>query len=172
MRPLSPAPPREPCTAPRRAGEEALRALRSGKTEVLLATDLAGRGIDLRRASVVHFDLPPTLRQYVHRCGRTGRSGTAGTSVCLLQANREGRQFARLVRPLLSRAGLAVPPAIAGLLAAEAPGGEEQEGQLAAAPPRRSASPQASPPGSPLAALLDGSGPSSLLDFARAHVAS
>lgn len=53
---------------------QALRAFRAGYVDVLVATDLASRGLDLPDIEhVVLFDMPRTIEDYVHRCGRTGR---------------------------------------------------------------------------------------------------
>ena len=67
-----------------------LTRLRSGQTEVLVATDVAARGIDVAGIShVINFDLPRFAEDYVHRVGRTGRAGATGTAVSLV-----GRQDA------------------------------------------------------------------------------
>ena len=59
-----------------------LENFRAGKIKVLVATDVAGRGIHVDGVShVVNFTLPEQTDDYVHRIGRTGRAGTTGTSV-------------------------------------------------------------------------------------------
>lgn len=61
---------------------EALEGFKSGKYRVLVATDIAARGIDVRGIElVVNYDLPSTPDDYVHRIGRTGRAGTEGTAI-------------------------------------------------------------------------------------------
>ncbi|KAK2466987.1 hypothetical protein APHAL10511_001245 [Amanita phalloides] len=65
--------------------EAALQALRSGDADVLVATDLAGRGIDVQDVSlVVNFQMANSIEAYVHRIGRTGRAGKMGTSMTFL----------------------------------------------------------------------------------------
>lgn len=65
--------------------EAALASLRSGETDVLVATDLAGRGIDVPDVSlVVNFQMATTIEAYVHRIGRTGRAGKTGVAVTFL----------------------------------------------------------------------------------------
>lgn len=65
--------------------EAALLSLREGKTEVLVATDLAGRGIDVPDVSlVVNFNMASSVEQYTHRIGRTGRAGKSGVAVTFL----------------------------------------------------------------------------------------
>ncbi|TXG77395.1 MAG: DEAD/DEAH box helicase, partial [Rhodocyclaceae bacterium] len=61
-----------------------LRSLREGRTRVLVATDVAARGIDVPGIShVINFDLPKQVEDYVHRIGRTGRAGREGVAVSL-----------------------------------------------------------------------------------------
>ncbi|MCA0292886.1 MAG: DEAD/DEAH box helicase [Actinobacteria bacterium] len=64
------------------AREQALRAFRSGKVDVLVATDVAARGIDVDNVThVVNFQCPEDEKTYVHRVGRTGRAGNTGVAV-------------------------------------------------------------------------------------------
>ena len=62
--------------------ESALRDFRSGKISVLVATDVASRGLDIPNvAQVVNLDMPKTVEDYVHRIGRTGRAGNKGNAL-------------------------------------------------------------------------------------------
>jgi ATP-dependent RNA helicase DeaD len=62
--------------------EKVLRTFREGRTEVLVATDVAARGLDIPAVShVINFDIPPDPEYYVHRIGRTGRLGRAGEAI-------------------------------------------------------------------------------------------
>jgi superfamily II DNA/RNA helicase len=64
------------------AREQALRAFRSGKVDVLVATDVAARGIDIAGVThVINYECPENEDTYLHRIGRTGRAGEAGTAV-------------------------------------------------------------------------------------------
>lgn len=64
------------------ARERALRAFRSGKIDVLVATDVAARGLDVRDVThVINYDSPDDAEAYVHRIGRTGRAGATGVAV-------------------------------------------------------------------------------------------
>lgn len=66
--------------------ETIMGTLRTGKLNLLIATDLAARGIDLSAVShVFNYELPENEESYVHRCGRTGRIGQAGTVVNLIR---------------------------------------------------------------------------------------
>ncbi|CUE71040.1 ATP-dependent DEAD/DEAH box RNA helicase, putative [Bodo saltans] len=63
---------------------EALRQFSSGDVTYLFCTDVASRGLDIKGiATVINFDLPPTLTAYIHRVGRTARIGEAGTAASL-----------------------------------------------------------------------------------------
>ncbi len=65
--------------------EAALRGFRDGRFRVLVATDIAARGIDVDSIShVINFDLPDVAEDYVHRIGRTGRAGNEGQALSLL----------------------------------------------------------------------------------------
>ncbi|KAA1098760.1 mRNA splicing protein prp28 [Puccinia graminis f. sp. tritici] len=65
--------------------EAALASLRAGESDILVATDLAGRGIDVPDVGlVVNFQMAGTIEAYVHRIGRTGRAGKVGTAITFL----------------------------------------------------------------------------------------
>ncbi len=67
------------------AREQALRAFRSGKVDVLVATDVAARGIDVEDVThVVNYQCPEDEKTYIHRIGRTGRAGKTGVAVTLV----------------------------------------------------------------------------------------
>lgn len=70
--------------------ETALRDFRQGKTRVLVATDIASRGIDVDAVShVINYDVPEEPENYVHRVGRTGRAGNAGQAITLVAPGDE-----------------------------------------------------------------------------------
>ncbi|TDL27361.1 P-loop containing nucleoside triphosphate hydrolase protein [Rickenella mellea] len=65
--------------------EAALQQLRNGEVDVLVATDLAGRGIDVQDVSlVINYQMASTIEAYVHRIGRTGRAGKQGVAITFL----------------------------------------------------------------------------------------
>lgn len=67
------------------ARTEALARFKSGKTRVLVATDLAARGIDIQFLPlVINYELPRSPKDYIHRIGRTGRAGAAGEAISLI----------------------------------------------------------------------------------------
>lgn len=76
-----------------RERNSALGALRGGRVSILVATDVAARGLDIEAVShVIQFGLPQNLEAFVHRSGRTGRAGHEGSNMVLLTA-REAKQF-------------------------------------------------------------------------------
>jgi ATP-dependent RNA helicase DDX23/PRP28 len=65
--------------------EQALQQLRAGQADILVATDLAGRGIDVPDVSlVINFNMATSIEQYTHRIGRTGRAGKSGVAITFL----------------------------------------------------------------------------------------
>jgi ATP-dependent RNA helicase RhlE len=81
--------------------ERALASFRDGRARVLVATDIAARGIDVEGVShVVNFELPAVPEDYVHRIGRTARAGTAGVAVALCSPDEQLylRDIERLIR--------------------------------------------------------------------------
>jgi ATP-dependent RNA helicase RhlE len=65
--------------------EAALRGFRDGRTRVLVATDIAARGLDVDAVShVINYDVPSAPEDYVHRIGRTGRAGNSGRAITLV----------------------------------------------------------------------------------------
>ncbi len=71
--------------------ERALEAFRKGDCTVLVATDIAARGIDIAAVShVINFDIPNVAEQYVHRIGRTARAGASGLALSFVAADERG----------------------------------------------------------------------------------
>jgi len=70
--------------------EAALRGFKNGNTRVLIATDVAARGIDIDSVShVINYDVPEVAEDYVHRIGRTGRAGNKGRAITLVSPGEE-----------------------------------------------------------------------------------
>ena len=102
-----------------------LQAFRSGRLTTLVATDVVGRGIDVRGVShVVNFDLPDDPTHYVHRIGRTGRMGNDGVAFSLVLPD-QGKMLDQIER--------CIPRELEG---------DQVEG-IPRRPPARSAAPQA-----------------------------
>jgi len=80
---------------------DALEGFKMGKYRVLVATDIASRGIDVKNIElVINFDLPEGAEDYVHRIGRTGRAGMSGKAIsfCLPDQGGKVREIERLTR--------------------------------------------------------------------------
>ncbi|KGP64098.1 ATP-dependent RNA helicase RhlE [Legionella norrlandica] len=85
---------------------KALTEFKSGEVHILVATDIAARGIDIDKLPcVVNFDLPQVPEDYVHRIGRTGRAGAFGTAVSLVSADESHQLQAieKLIKRKLER---------------------------------------------------------------------
>lgn len=94
------------------ARERALSSFKAGSTRVLVATDLAARGIDVDGVShVINYDLPNVPESYVHRIGRTGRAGAAGIAISFCDPEERGllEDIERLIRVRLPADALGVP---------------------------------------------------------------
>ncbi|HWP96815.1 MAG TPA: DEAD/DEAH box helicase [Syntrophomonadaceae bacterium] len=84
------------------ARQLALNNFKLKRTRVLIATDIASRGIDVQELShVINFDLPNVPETYVHRIGRTGRAGLGGTAVSF--CDREEKEYLRDIQKLISK---------------------------------------------------------------------
>jgi len=86
-----------------------LNEFRAGKCPLLVATDVAARGLDIKDIKmVVNFDFPSNMEDYVHRIGRCGRAGLKGQSLSFLtqKSSKWGGQLAKI----LTDAGQVVPP--------------------------------------------------------------
>jgi ATP-dependent RNA helicase DeaD len=88
--------------------EKTIEQLRSGDLDVLVATDVAARGLDVERIShVINYDLPIDTESYVHRIGRTGRAGRTGDAISFVTA-RERRMLSQIEKA--TRGTVAVMP--------------------------------------------------------------
>ncbi|MEI7447247.1 MAG: DEAD/DEAH box helicase, partial [Burkholderiales bacterium] len=118
---------------PQVARDRVVRHLRQGRIAVLVATDVAARGIDVPTIShVVNFDLPMKPEDYVHRIGRTARAGRPGTSITLVGA-RDRRLLFAIERLLQTRIPVSVLPGLEprSVPPRRAPAGDHRRG-----PPR------------------------------------
>ncbi len=99
--------------------KEALDGFRNGKYRILVATDIAARGIDVKGIELVlNYDLPQNAEDYVHRIGRTARAGAAGHAISFATPDQRGdvRSIERLMRVTLPLKSVPeLPPARAGI---------------------------------------------------------
>jgi ATP-dependent RNA helicase DeaD len=97
--------------------DRVMSAFRSGQTELLVATDVAARGLDIPHVShVINFDLPSSAEVYVHRIGRTGRAGREGVAITILDP-REQRLLRSIEMHTKSKVVVAQVPSVADLRA-------------------------------------------------------
>jgi ATP-dependent RNA helicase RhlE len=90
------------------ARTRSLQDFKSGRIRILVATDIASRGLDIQQLPmVINFDLPTVPQDYIHRIGRTGRAGHAGQAISLV--SREDQPLLRGIQRLLDRKIDAVP---------------------------------------------------------------
>jgi ATP-dependent RNA helicase DeaD len=95
--------------------DRVMKAFRSGKTELLVATDVAARGLDIPHVShVINFDVPSAPEAYVHRIGRTGRAGREGSAITIVEP-REQRLLRNIEQLTKSKIELANVPSVADL---------------------------------------------------------
>jgi len=81
---------------PQTSRDSVMRAFREGKTRILVATDVVGRGIDVTRIShIINYDVPQFCDDYVHRVGRTGRMGRQGVAFTFVSPE-EGNELTRI----------------------------------------------------------------------------
>lgn len=90
--------------------EYALSSLKSGAKDILVATDVAGRGIDIKDVSmVINYDMAKTIEDYTHRIGRTGRAGKTGIAISLVTKD-DSALFYDLKQLILSSPISSCPP--------------------------------------------------------------
>ena len=90
--------------------EKTIEKLKNGKLDILVATDVAARGLDVQRIShVINYDIPYDTEAYVHRIGRTGRAGRTGDAI-LFVAPREKRMLGAIERATRQRIELMEMP--------------------------------------------------------------
>ncbi len=107
--------------------EYALKSFRSGKTPILVATDVAARGLDIPHVThVINFDLPSDIDDYVHRIGRTGRAGKKGLATAFFTDKDGG--LARPLMELMEEAGQEVPSFLGGFASRGFGGGGGRRG--------------------------------------------
>ncbi|GMH36486.1 hypothetical protein BSKO_04354 [Bryopsis sp. KO-2023] len=103
--------------------ERALATFRSGKTPIMVATDVAARGLDIPHVMhVINFDLPNDVDDYVHRIGRTGRAGKRGLATALFAREKDGG-LARALLDLLTETNQEVPTWLKGIASESMPYG-------------------------------------------------
>ncbi|KZV53310.1 DEAD-box ATP-dependent RNA helicase 37-like [Dorcoceras hygrometricum] len=107
--------------------ELALRSFKSGNTPILVATDVAARGLDIPHvAHVINFDLPNDIDDYVHRIGRTGRAGKSGLATAFF--NENNTSLAKPLADLMQEANQEVPDWLTRFASRSPYGGKSRRG--------------------------------------------
>lgn len=89
---------------PQKKRERVVDDFKEGKTDLLIATDVAARGLDIDDISyVINYDMPDDIHTYIHRIGRTGRAGREGTAVSFVTSEEE-----YLIREFELRTGMKI----------------------------------------------------------------
>ncbi len=97
--------------------DRVMQAFRTGQTELLVATDVAARGLDIPQVShVINYDLPSSAEVYVHRIGRTGRAGREGTAITILDP-REQRLLRIIEQHTKGKVVVTPVPSVADVIA-------------------------------------------------------
>jgi len=103
--------------------ERALNSFRSGISPILVATDVAARGLDIPNVMwVINYDLPSSIDSYIHRIGRTGRCGNTGNAISLV-TNRENKNVLRELQKILEESKQEQPAWFSKLVSASNYGG-------------------------------------------------
>ncbi|CAM6129401.1 unnamed protein product [Calypogeia fissa] len=98
--------------------EKTLAAFREGRFSVLVATDVAARGLDIPNVDlIVHYEIPNDPETFVHRSGRTGRAGKAGTAILMFSSN-QARTMKQIERDVGCRFEMVPPPSVEEVLMA------------------------------------------------------
>lgn len=121
--------------------QKALDGFKRGKYQVLIATDIAARGIDVTGIElVVNYDMPANSEDYVHRIGRTGRAGKTGHAVSFATIAQKGaiRSIERFMKTTLAISTIPTLPSEGYLLRAAAQRSQDTESSTDRRPPRRS----------------------------------
>jgi ATP-dependent RNA helicase RhlE len=124
------------------ARTKALSEFKDGKLQVLVATDIAARGIDIDQLPhVVNYDLPNVPEDYVHRIGRTGRAGATGEAVSLVCVDEHEmlKDIEKLIKQTLPREVIPGFEPDPNARAAADPAAQRRPGHRNGGPPRRRA---------------------------------
>jgi ATP-dependent RNA helicase DDX23/PRP28 len=99
--------------------EAALQQLKTHAKDILVATDVAGRGIDIKDVSlVINYDMAKSIEDYTHRIGRTGRAGKSGVAITFL-TKEDSAVFYDLKQMILNSKNSKCPPELANHEAAQ-----------------------------------------------------
>lgn len=116
--------------------EQCLRDIKTGECKVLIATDVASRGLDVKDITYVfNYDFPRNIEEYVHRIGRTGRAGNTGTSITLL--TRGDWRYSEALIKIMEEANQEVPKCLHQMAMRYAAYQSQNQGRKFSSGPRR-----------------------------------
>merc|ERR1719181_2173427 len=102
--------------------EQVLSDFKSGKRPVMIATDVAARGIDVKEVkAVVNYDFPGNIEDYIHRIGRTGRAGAKGIAHTFMEGGGKDGKYARALVDIMQKAGQRLPMELARMAGVRLP---------------------------------------------------
>jgi len=105
-----------------------LQEFRNGKSPLMVATDVASRGLDIDDIKlVINYDMPPQIEDYIHRIGRTGRAGNKGTAICFFTP-QDSKRAPELIK-ILEEAKQEIPPELERM-ARYTGGGSSRDGRI------------------------------------------
>ena len=115
-----------------RAREGALHVFRTKQTPILVATDVAARGLDVEGVTqVINFDMPTNINDYVHRIGRTGRAGAVGHAMSMI--NHKNRIIVDDLKELLTKGHQSIPSWLTAMKSGSSCGGDTNHGSSSSA---------------------------------------
>jgi len=107
---------------PQLSRDEAVEGFKAGRYDVLVATNVAGRGLDIKGVThVINYDLPNSIEDYTHRIGRTGRAGMEGLATSFLSS--EDTEIMYDLRQMLTKSNNPVPYELSSNPASQVKGG-------------------------------------------------
>jgi len=118
-----------------REREAVLNDFKSGRRPVMIATDVAARGIDVKDVkAVINYDFPSNIEDYVHRIGRTGRAGAKGIAHTFMDSAGKDGKYARALTDIMVKAGQKLPGELARMAGIRLAPGDELDMRQALAP--------------------------------------
>merc|ERR1719160_2407480 len=109
-----------------REREMVLSDFKSGRRPVMIATDVAARGIDVKEVKcVINFDFPGNIEDYIHRIGRTGRAGAKGMAHTFMDSAGKDGKYARALADIMQKAGQKMPREMAQMAGIRVAPGDE-----------------------------------------------
>merc|ERR1719201_407626 len=118
-----------------RERESVLSDFKSGRRPIMIATDVAARGIDVKDVKcVINFDFPSNIEDYIHRIGRTGRAGAKGIAHTFMESSGKDGKYARALVDIMMKDSQKLPRELAQMAGVRVAPGEELDVRSALTP--------------------------------------